>query len=271
MPEQSYRTIIEKIARTHSTSVSVLADFCRISACALSAGAREDEYVETIKRYSKEELQRLSEAFALMVNEAEANPFVDILGPYYTEIAAHSSKQARGEFYTPQCISEMMARMVLDPEEAISKGTPITVNEPACGAGGMVLAIAKLFSPLTQGGEKSYVDLLRVTCQDINPVATDMCFINTTLWGIPSKMILGNALEFDLSSQKSWRNIHWFRVGEEERLKTKALFDMLRTTEDPPDKSPAEQRPTIVQVQESEQSLFDFDLGKVTQSNEVSK
>lgn len=260
MPEQTYRSIIERIARIHSSPVTVFGDFCRISACALAAGGREEEYKEAIKRYSKEELGLLSKAFALMVQEAESNPFNDILGHYYLDIAAHSSKQARGEFYTPQCISEMMARMVFDPEEAIAKGKPITINEPACGAGGMILAIAKLFSPLTQEGEKSYVDLLRVTAQDLNPVASDMTFINTSLWGIPAKIIRGNFLDSQ-GLQQSWNNIHWTRVGEDERLKTMATLALFRTMVDVEPNPPEERHAIAAPDREAHQVEFDLNLG----------
>ncbi len=60
------------------------------------------------------------------------------------------------------------------------------------------------------------VDLLRVTCQDINPVAVDMCYINMVLWGIPAKVILGDTLRGTVL--RSWTNVHWHRVGEDQRL-----------------------------------------------------
>jgi len=225
LPDKSYRTIIEQIARTRSSALTVFADFCRISACALAAQTREEEYFEAIKPYSKDELELLTEAFALMIQEAEANPFADILGTYYTETASHSSKQARGEFYTPPAICELMAKMTMDTDEVISYGKPITVNEPTCGAGGMVLALAKQFSPLVQDGDKSHVDLLRVTCQDLNPVAVDMCYINTTIWGIPAHMICGDTLRMTVS--KSWKNIHWHRVGEDERQAVEEAMQLI--------------------------------------------
>jgi hypothetical protein len=41
---------------------------------------------------------------------------------------------------------------------------------------------------------------------DINPVACDMTFINTTLWGIPCTVIHGNTLSLQTWAQ--WVNIH---------------------------------------------------------------
>jgi len=263
MPD-TYRTVLEQIARTKSSIVTVFADFCKISACALSAGAREDEYLETIKPYSKDELSLLCEAFALLIQEAENTSFTDILGEYYLEIAAHSSKQARGEFYTPPPVCEMMVKMAVNADEVIAAGKPITVNEPACGSGNMVLALAKQFSPLVQNGEKSHVDLLRVTCQDINPVGIDMCFINTSIWGIPAHMICGDTLRMNVNN--SWKNIHWHRVGEDERQQFLQVMDLLKAPANPEQVArpanthPSSSSPATAQL---EQAAFDFELNPI--------
>jgi len=219
MPDETYRTIIERIARTKSSSLTVFADFCRIAACCLAAGSREDEYFETIKPYSKEELSEFSKALGLLIEEMESKPFTDVLGPYYLDVASHSSKQARGEFYTPPEVSKAMAMMLVDVEQVKSEGKPITVNDPACGAGGMLLALAELFAP-------DNVALLRVTLQDINPTGIDMSYINMTLWGIPATLICGDTLRMTVN--KSWKNIHWHRVGEDQRQAALAMLDIIR-------------------------------------------
>lgn len=224
MPDESFRTVIESLARTRSSSVGIFSDFCRLAACCVAAGTREPEYLEVARGYSRDELNEFSRGFALLVEEMEAAPFTDMLGPYYLDIAAHSSKQARGEFFTPPEISKLIARMVFDPEAIKAEGKPITLNEPACGSGGMVLATAELFAP-------DSVDLLRVTAQDINPVAADMCYLNLTLWGIPARVIRGDTIRRTASGD--WRNIHWFRVGEEERQMIQRLQEAVATESEP--------------------------------------
>ena len=208
MASKSFRSIIEKISFAKSSPATVFADFCTLCACAFAAGTREEEYLEVIRPYSKEELNLLSQAMALLIQEMEEKPFTDILGPYYIEVASHSSKQARGEFYTPPELSKAMVKMIVDSKQTIEKGRPITVSDPCCGSGGMVLALAEEFAPTS-------VDLLRVTCQDINPVATNMCFINTTLWGIPAHVVQGDSLR--MTVDRTWKNVHWMRVGEDTR------------------------------------------------------
>lgn len=224
MTHDDYRTILRSIARNKSSLLQVFSDFCRMSACAVSVLQREPEYLEIAGRYNRDELSDISLALACLVNEMEKKPFTDILGDFYLEIASHSSKQARGEFFTPPDISKLMARMIFDVDAVKSRRLPVTVNEPACGSGGMVLAVAELFAP-------DSVDLLRVTCQDINPLAVDMCYINTTLWGIPAQVILGDTIR--MTETARWKNPHWRRVGEDQRQAMREIMELLSSPQEP--------------------------------------
>lgn len=200
---------------------------------------REDEYLEVAQRYTREELTELGKAFGMLVEEMQDKPFLDCLGTYYTEIASRSTVDARGEFYTPPGVAEVMAQMSMDVNKVIEEGKPITVGEPACGSGGMVLALAKQFSPEVLEGDKSYVDLLRVTMQDISPTSADMAYVNTSLWGIPAKIILGDTLR--MTVDKVWRNVHWARVGETANEKFRFMmesFKLVMETTDSPNAAP---------------------------------
>ena len=82
------------------------------------------------KRYNKTELQEFSKALGSLVDEMQHCYFEDLLGIHYQEIASKSTRDGRGEFYTPPCISEFMAQITIRAEEVIDKGVPFTVNEP---------------------------------------------------------------------------------------------------------------------------------------------
>ncbi len=248
MPDHDYRKIIEEIARRKSAAVTVFADFCKISACALAVGRREEEYLEVAKNYTRDELSDLSLAFANLVQQMEAAPFTDLLGPFYLDIAPHSSKQFRGEFFTPGELSRLVARMTVDVDVVKARGKPITVNEPACGSGGMVLALAELFAP-------DSVDLLRVTAQDINPLAADMAYINLTLWGIPAHIILGDTIRMTVT--REWRNLHWFRVGEDQRQAILKIQNLLNA---PPPPEPVIEVSEIRQAPSEERGQFMFNF-----------
>ncbi len=220
-----FRGVLGALAYTRSSISTVFADFCRITACCLAVQTREDEYLETIKPYARHDLDQLAKAMALLIEEMETKPFEDVLGTYYTEVVAGSDRHRRGEFYTPGNVSAIMAKMSLDPEAIRAEGKPVTMSDPCCGSGGIVLACAKLMAP--------DIDLLRVTLQDINPVACDMAYINMTLWGVPAEVILGNSLAMETRSR--WANIHWHRVGEEERRRGQRMLDQLRQLTSPPE------------------------------------
>lgn len=189
-------------------------------ACCYAAGQREEEYQEVAKCYSLDELNKFARTMALLVDEMQQKPFEDCLGPFYTEIAAKSTVAARGEFYTPQALAEVMARITVDPKDIIAKGKPITVSDPCCGSGGLVLSFAKLFAPKTPD-QPSHIDLIRATLVDVNPIAADMAYINTTLWGIPAQVVWGNTLT--LETNAGWNNLHWARVGEDQRRSTEHM------------------------------------------------
>ena len=64
----------------------------------------------------------------------------DILGGLYMELGLSNSNN--GQFFIPPAISELMA--MLSFGDAIDKlDSFITLSEPACGSGGMVLDFAK--------------------------------------------------------------------------------------------------------------------------------
>lgn len=60
----------------------------------------------------------------------EERPFDDLLGVYYQDIASKSTRDSRGEFYTPPTISRLMAHIAFNAEAVIEKGRPVTISEP---------------------------------------------------------------------------------------------------------------------------------------------
>ena len=199
-PSSDFRKILERISYRHDTRL-VFDAFTRLSACALAAQTREAEYLEEAKRWEKPDLDSFAEAFAALVSEMEARPFEDLIGGYYMEFAlSQKGQQWHGEFHTPKPICDLMARMTLGDMESLPAAGPITVCEPACGAGAMILSLAQACPPEVRRR-------LRVTAMDISRTACDMAFINTTLWGIPTRVIHGNTLS--LECWAAWSNIHY--------------------------------------------------------------
>lgn len=224
----------------------VFEDWVGMMACALSNQTREAEYLEIVKHYKPESLTELSELFGEYVIAAESFFFQDVLGPIHMELGSKSSKAATGEFYTPNEISYLMAKMTLGDIE-VPDDRPLTICEPACGAGAMVLACGRHFvergcSPLN----------MQVTAIDISKLAVNMCFVQTTLWGVPAVVVHGNALS--LETWGTYQNQFYYHAkGKED-----PFGRMLRLIREVESYSPPEN--SVVDVFKG-QASFDFDLG----------
>ena len=195
-----FRASLQSLSNRHDLH-KIFDAFVRLAACALALQTRELEYLEEAKHWTKEELNTFAEALAALVSEMEQHPFEDLLGSYYMEVALSSKSQQRnGEFHTPKPVCDLMAGIILGDEKSFPEEGNITVCEPACGSGAMILAF----------GQKCPAGIrrrLRVTAIDISRTACDMTFINTTLWGIPTRIIHGNSLSMEFWA--AWSNIHY--------------------------------------------------------------
>lgn len=205
---RDFRKILDRISHRHGNH-RVFAAFTRCAACALAAQTREAEYLEEAKQWETADLDLFGEALGALVLEMEARPFEDILGGCYVEFAlSQKGQEWNGEFHTPKNVCDLIARMMLGDAESLPAQGPITVCEPACGTGAMILSVAQVCPPEARRR-------LRVTAIDINRTACDMAFINTTLWGIPTRVIHGNSLS--LECWAAWSNIHylcpWLPLG----------------------------------------------------------
>lgn len=195
-----FRQILESISHRHDTR-KVFDAFVRLAACALAAQTREAEYLEEAKRWERQDLDLFAQALGALVLEMEERPFEDVLGGYYMEFAlSHKGQQWNGEFHTPKPVCDLMARITLGDVDFLPKDRPISVCEPACGAGAMILSLAQACPPKVRRR-------LRVTALDISRTACDVAFVNTTLWGIPTRVIHGNSLS--LECWAAWSNIHY--------------------------------------------------------------
>lgn len=113
---------------------------------------------------------------------------------------SQKGQQWHGEFHTPKTICDLMARITLGDMDSLPSEGHISVCEPACGAGAMILSLGEACPSEVRRR-------LRVTAIDISRTACDMAFINTTLWGIPTRVIHGNSLSNEFWA--AWSNIHY--------------------------------------------------------------
>ncbi len=148
--------------------------------------AREKEYMDTISKYKPAEQQMLCEMFAWLVEALEWEPD-DVLGTIYME--ANMGSKATAQVFTPFSLSEMCARLAIDAKPIPETG-PITINEPSCGGGGMIIAAARV---LRQRGI-NYQRRLEVVAQDLDWRCVYMCYVQLSLLGIRALVVQGDTL-----------------------------------------------------------------------------
>lgn len=174
---------------------TIWCDFVTLAACSLSLAdlrqreKRERLYTDTAKKYTPDELQRLSEMFAEVVLAMEEEPEQDLLGELYMRLEL--GNQHGGQFFTPYNVCKMMAQMTAsDLEAKISRKGFISVNDCCCGAGALLIA----FANECRRQEINYQRHVLFVGQDIDFTAAMMCYIQLSLLGCPGYVIVGNSL-----------------------------------------------------------------------------
>ncbi|QGY46148.1 N-6 DNA methylase [Maribellus comscasis] len=144
---------------------SVFEDFLEVVVCSLSLGTKEDRYHEIVRKYEKPDAYLMAEAFGALVLEMdnEGQGLKDCFGDFYMEYLSHGHN---GQFFTPEHICELMARM-LNPT-----GFGERVADCCCGSGRMLLAAAKISRDSLFFGA------------DIERTCAMMCLINLCLNGL---------------------------------------------------------------------------------------
>ena len=202
-PAEHRKTLIRLLnANSHRHHLwDVFADFCEMGALAMSNSVdlaqrneRENRYLSIIKKYEPSEVHRFPQMLAELTMAMEYGPD-DVLGQVFGELELGNS--ARGQFFTPYPICKLMASQLIgdgaDLRKRLDERGFITVNEPASGAGAMVIAIAEA---LRDEGF-NYQRCLHVTAQDVDSRAVHMTYLQLSLLHIPAILILGNTLALE--------------------------------------------------------------------------
>jgi hypothetical protein len=155
---------------------------------------RELRYVEVAKRYTEDEITDMASmtamlALALTKGEAPLHTLMSRM-----ELGSNAMKGRLGQFYTPFQVSYMMARLAMAPRDKLGEQVKaqgyISFMEPACGAGGMMLAFAQAFEEAGFDPHKQ----LHITAVDIDIAAVHMTYLQAVLLGLPATVFHGDSL-----------------------------------------------------------------------------
>ena len=152
---------------------------------------REEMYMRTVKKYSKDELNIFPEFFTHIVMGMEEHPDCDFLGELYMGLELGNTKA--GQFFTPYDICRLMAQVSINDDvlkSQIEKRGWVSINDCACGAGATLVAAANYLRSI---GINYQMQALFVA-QDVDATVALMCYIQLSLLGCAGYVVIGNTL-----------------------------------------------------------------------------
>lgn len=166
---------------------------------------REKQYHQIREKYKAEELEKMAQLSAMLINDMEKAPDSDFLGETY--MALQISCKTKGQYFTPYNIAKMMTEMIagFDHQE------PMLVNEPCCGSGVNLIAFA---NTLKERGF-NYQQNAYFVAQDIDPLVAKMCYIQMTLLGMPGVVIIGDSLKVNTAEMEHWYTPFHYLFGND--------------------------------------------------------
>ncbi len=139
----------------------------------------------------------------LTVREYRDDP-CDILGGIYHEL--NLNNEWNGQYFTPDHICRFMAQITLPSEELSAKDGPITINEPTCGSGTMV--IGAIWAMQHHGFDYRHNTFF--VAQDIDIRCVWMAYIQLSLYGDPCHGHSWKHPDDGRVGTDSIRRMHWY-------------------------------------------------------------
>lgn len=189
--------IITSMSGKYAPSL-IFEDFVKMVAISLSNSTdiihtkvwknREEQYKAIISKYTTEEYNKFIKILGILVNLFNENIY-DYLGEIYMKCQMGNSRT--GQFFTPFNLSELIAKLSIDDLEKIKKSSDImTLNEPTCGGGGLILAYLKIL----KDNNINYQKRVKIVAQDLDFRSVYMTYIQLSLVGARAKVIQGDTL-----------------------------------------------------------------------------
>lgn len=171
-------------------------DFVTLSAISISntvdrrnAAEREKTYMTISSKHKPAELEKFSQMLCEVVTGMDINSDQDFLGELY--MALELGNDHAGQFFTPYSVCRCMAEMTsTDLSARVERDGWISVNDPACGAGALLVAFAN--ACLRQ--KINYQTSVLFVAQDIDYIVGLMCYLQLSLMGCAGYVVIANTL-----------------------------------------------------------------------------
>ena len=130
----------------------------------------------------------MAEMLMQMVYAIDENPDQDFLGELY--MACNLGNDHAGQFFTPYNVCQCMSEITYDVPALLDGKGFIAVNDPACGAGALLLS----FANACKRHDINYQQKVLFVAQDIDYTVGLMCYIQLSLMGCAGYVVIGDTL-----------------------------------------------------------------------------
>jgi type I restriction enzyme M protein len=187
---KQFTDIFNQIAYRHDF-MRVFDDFLTLAICCFSCGRMEDIYLSTIKGYSKDEIKNFSFLLGSLILDYEkradnAGTWYDGLGDFFMENNSKFGQDAKGQFFTPVPVCDMIARMNFEGDNREERH----ILDPAAGSGRMLIAFDRQDANFRF--QNFYV------AADIDSRCIKMCALNFCLYGLKGAIIHMDSLKMEI-------------------------------------------------------------------------
>lgn len=203
-----------KLAYTRS-KWTVWDDFITMFACSISNAVdrsdihwdtREKMYLSIVKKYKKSEMDIFPRLAAYVIEALDENQEQDFLGELFMNLDL--SNEHNGQFFTPYNVCDMMAKITCDTNSIPETG-PITINDPACGAGATLIAAINELRKIYEKRGLNFQNYVLAAAQDIDQNVGLMCYIQLSLLGVAGFVKIGDSLTEPIQRGDDLSN-YWF-------------------------------------------------------------
>ncbi|MGP3965114.1 type I restriction-modification system subunit M [Nonomuraea sp. 3N208] len=188
LPQDLFANVRERASRDENLNETLARVFTNIEASAVGAASEDDikglfadldvnsgKLGPTVAKRNEKLVKLLDAIGSLDFGNGEFNEnTIDLFGDayeYLMQMYASSAGKSGGEYYTPQEVSELLARITVVGKTEVNK-----VYDPACGSGSLLLKFKKV---LPNGVRQGYFG------QEINLTTYNLCRINMFLHDVP--------------------------------------------------------------------------------------
>lgn len=198
--------IIEQAASNgRYTTYTLFTDFVNLCSISFSNAvdiapkrheAREQEYLSVIKKYQKDEYDIFPKLLSELTLALEED-ISDVLGYCFQEL--NLSSNWHGQFFTPDDLSRLMAKLYVDESLHFKLDAHgfVTLNDPAIGAGSTIIAFAHSLKAMDVNYQRS----MHVVGMDIDIRAIHMTYLQFCLLHIPAVLYHMNTLTNEKKSE----------------------------------------------------------------------